>query len=82
MTLVKELHNSQGAIIGYKRLNLGSHRLLDLDLINIFNWVWDAGAVDIYMDYQDDMNILFVLESYLRYHEIQTSTNIGKRAPE
>lgn len=82
MILIKELHNGDGATVGYKRLNLGNYRLLDLDLINIFNWVQYAGAVDIYMDYQDDMNVLFVLKSYLRYKAIQTSTLIGRRAPE
>lgn len=80
MTLVKELHKNE-AIVDYNPLEIGNRTLLDIELVNLFDWFKDAGAVDIYMDYRDDMNLLYVIKSYCRYREIQTSTLIGKKAP-
>lgn len=82
MTLIKELHDNQDAVVGYRSLNLEDRSTLLVDLASLFHWFKDAAAVDIYMDYRDDMTLLYVLKSYLRYREIQTSTNIGKRAPD
>lgn len=82
MTLIKELHDNQGAIIGYQSLDLGEKDILDVDLISLFSWFKDAGAVDIYMDYHDDLALLKVIKSYLRYKVVQTSTTIGKKAPD
>lgn len=82
MTLIKELHNKDGAIVGYRSIDCEDRNTLNVDLISIFSWLADAGAVDIYMNYWDDMTLLYVIKSYLRYKAIQTSTSIGKRAPE